>query len=308
MTKLHCVAALALLLTGCTLRLHQSKDLNTRTSEGCSFSSVDLSKAIDIPEDNRNLTAITKGKIPADNKGKTEYIYDLIQNHWRKKFDEKTDTLGHKPNSVQLISKFVKLLGCPNEEALKAEFEQGRYRDIRLYTDESEDPFGYKREKIPNYVIMNKALRTYGSMAEISSKAPKAADLISKLDKALAIMPSVMGLVFRGTSLENALLAKIIREGEMIDAGFVSTSLDITDGFDFLNKTSNTATHSRVFMIIYGTGGKFLPYGQFSKEEEVLFPHGTKFKVNHSFKYDNPDAGNDSMRTTTFLFMEESKL
>jgi hypothetical protein len=245
--------AVTLAFAGCKLNSREGNVLNSKEAGKCSFTAANLAKPLDIPEDNRNLTAIAKGQMPPEKRSNADYVHGLIQDHWRKKYDEKTDARQHKPNSVQLIAKIAETLGCPNENSLEAEFNNGKFKDIKLYTDESEDPLGYHREKIPNYAIMNKALRTYGSMSEIATKSPKAAELITKLSNTLAAMPSVKGLVFRGTSLENNILNNIVSTGKMVDPGFVSTSLDIYDGFEFLNKYTNTATHSRVLMIIYGT-------------------------------------------------------
>jgi hypothetical protein len=261
--------------------------------------------SIDIPEDNRAITSLTKGNVTPEQKNAPSLIFDLLQQHWRKKIEEKSDARGHKSNTVKLIGKLVGALGCPNEDSFRSEYESGRFKDIKLYTDESEDPLGYNREKVPNYRIMNEALRTYIAMDEIKARAPKAFELISRLDGALDSLPSVKGLVFRGTGLSKSLLESILAKGEMEDHGFSSSSVDICDAYEFLNKATNTADRSRVLMVMYGTSGKFLPYGQFSKEEEVLFPHGTRFKVRHQFKYDDPEAPNDSVRTTQYLFLEE---
>jgi hypothetical protein len=294
---------------GCRVK-HPAAEVASSSSPSaqgaCSFPKA-TGGSIDIPEDNRALTSLTKGNVSPEQKRDPSLIFDLLQQHWRKKFDERSDTLGHKPNTVQLIGKLVGALGCPSEDSFRSEFESGRFKDIKVYTDESEDPLGYKREKIPNYSIMNQALRTHSSMEEIKTKAPKAFDLISRLDGALGSLPSVKGLVFRGTGLSNSLLETILAKGELVDNGFSSSSVDICDAYEFLNKATNTAERSRVLMVMYGTSGKFLPYGQFSKEEEVLFPHGTRFKVRHQFKYDDPEAPNDSIRTTQYLFLEEVK-
>lgn len=264
-----------------------------------------FSKPLDIPQDNANLTRIAKGKAGAEELANPEIIYNYLQDHWRKKFEEKPkDVALHKANSIELIADISKVLGCPSPDALAQEFSEGSLKDMNLYTDESDNPFGAKESgKVPNYSIMNQALREIGGIDAIRAKSLQTAEMISKVDQVLAMLPPVKGLVFRGTSLSDKTLASIIRDGGMTDKGFLSTSINIEDAFDFLRKAPVGAGRARVLMTIYGHSGKFLPFGQFSKEEEVLFPHGTPLKLRHHFNFADPE---DSSKVTTYLFFEES--
>ncbi len=281
-------------------RLQQRQDLASgRQALRCLLAQ----KPLDIPYDNRRLTALARGRSSLVETGDSEGIHALIQDHWRVRFDESPkDSAGHKASSAELLDRLVASLGYDGRASLEQAFESGEFRDLALYTNESEDVFGANRAPVPNYAIINRALRENGGDAGLDEKAPQAAAMIRRLDAALLSLPPVEGLVFRGTRMNRERLKHILDSKVMGDPGYTSTSLDVVDGFDFLMRATSSDTHARAFMTIFGRSGRFIPHGHFSREEEVLFPRGTRFKVNHHFEFVDPE---DSAKVTNFLFLEE---
>ena len=242
------------------------------------------SKTVDIPGDNQVITAITKGRIGAEYATDQQKIVDLVRDLFIKSNDEKPDQYGHKKNTAMLSKKIAEAIyGSRDVTKLANEFEGGMFKYMKLCTNENVDPLSNKGDKVPNYQVMNRALRTYTDPGELKEKEPQAAKLIEDFETSYSALPCVKGLVYRGTGLSTAKLKSILETKTMHDGGYTSTSVDVADALDFLSKRTTTAENTRVFMAIYGVSGKFIPFGEFSREEEVLFPHGTKFKLNHSF-------------------------
>jgi hypothetical protein len=261
------------------------------------------SVAIDIPLDNQVLTAIAKGRISTEYANNQQKIVDLIRDLFLKSFEEKTDQYGHKKSTVVLTEKIAEVLfGTPDIVKLGRDFEDGIFKNIKLYTNENVDPLSNKGDKVPNYQVINRALRKHSDMGVLKQKEPQVAKLIQDFEMSYSPLPRVKGLVYRGTGLSTSMLKTILDTKEMRDLGYTSTSIDVADAFDFMSKRKTTTENVRVFMAIYGYSGKFIPFGEFSREEEVLFPHGSKFRLNHSFRQadeDGPDM--DSY----YLFFEE---
>ena len=129
--------------------------------------------------------------------------------------------------------------------------------------------------------------------------------MILDIDKTLNQMPRLKGVVYRGTSMSSEKLKQILQNKELLDAAYISTSIDISDAYEFLRRASNKNGNEKVMMTIYTRSGRFIPYGEFSREEEVLLPRLSNrgiLKLKYSFKYSDPEFPED---TVTYLFFTE---
>jgi hypothetical protein len=121
---------------------------------------------------------------------------------------------------------------------------------IRDYSDS-----GYRR--------MNEQLRARAFTDRIRDK-------INVLTSALEELPNFQGDVFRGAAMEEELLRKYQRVGEVItERAFISASRSPSKAF-----SGNVR-----FYIISKRGKEIDQWSAYPDEEEVLFPPDTRFKV-----------------------------
>lgn len=126
--------------------------------------------------------------------------------------------------------------------------------------------------------------------------------MIESIDYSLSALPSVKGVVYRGTSLMAEKIQEIIDTGVYSDSAYLSSSVDLVDAYQFLMRKSSTDLRKKVVMVIYSKTGKFIPFGEFSREEEVLFKRGTSFQLRYHFQHIDED---DSNSDAVYLFLEE---
>jgi hypothetical protein len=121
-----------------------------------------------------------------------------------------------------------------------------------------------------DYVPLNKALRSKNPVQELE-KEPKLINQVIVLRAALQKMKSFKGLVYRGTHLKTATLAKH-KIGEIVSyAGFLSTSTSREACENFVGN---------VLFVIHAKNGKAVRnYSQMPQEDEILFDHNSKFKI-----------------------------
>lgn len=265
---------------------------------------VSAPKAVEIPGEFKFAGQIAIGKATFKDKAAwDQQIYGKLNEHWREHFSEPAgDSYGHRKNGLEMIGRLVAALKLKNAAELEKEFLTGRFADIKLYTEEEIDPRTLKGTGVPNYRLINTALRTYDSLETLQLKEPRIAEKIKKIDVVLASLPPVQGVVYRGTQLTTSRINEIIQTGLMTEKALTSTTLDIVDGFDFLQRALNVGDKRRVFMTIYTRTGRYIPYGQFAKEDEVLIPRGARFKLNYHFEYKDTDVPeNDAI----YLFFSE---
>lgn len=270
---------------------------------------------IDIPKDhklfskiaNQGFKAIKDINIP--DQTIEEFLYYKFQEYFKVKFREKTvDEFEHKADSFEIIHDLSNLLNIPNLQNLQSHFLEGKYAALIQYSNEFKDPISNKATGLPNYIKINHALRSleHNNHKLISLPLPLK-NLIIKIDSALSKLPSVKGVVYRGTSLKKGKIYNIIQQRELIDNAYLSTSIDITDAYEFLRKAPLRNEKEKVLMIIYTRNGKFIPYGEFSREEEVLLPrppYRGQLKLNYYFKHSPPD---NSSEIINYMFFSEQE-
>jgi len=261
-------------------------------------------KAVEVPGEFKFAGQIATGKATFKDKAAWDHeIYAKLNEHWREHFSEPVgDSYGHRKNGLEMIHRLVATLKLKDATELEKEFLTGRFAEIKLYTEEEIDPRTLKGTGVPNYRLINTALRTYDSLEALQLKEPRTAEKIKKIDAVLEALPPVQGVVYRGTQLTMSQIQEIIQTGFMTEKALTSTTLDIVDGFDFLQRALNVGEKRRVFMTIYTRTGRYIPYGQFAKEDEVLIPRGARFKLNYHFEYKDTDVPeNDAI----YLFLSE---
>lgn len=261
---------------------------------------------IDIPGDLKIVTSLIQGRHKPtlhELESFNAKIYEDLQTHWQKRYAQKEmDPHGHKKDSLKLIEKLILALGLKDVAALEQEFTQGPYKDIKIYTDENVDPVTLKGDGNPNYRIINTALRTQKSLNTIEQMDPSTAEKIRKIDAVLASLPPVSGIVYRGTRLSSATIDKIIESGSYLEHAYSSNTIDIVDAYSFLQQATNSGDKRKVMMITQTKTGRFIPFGEFAKEEEVLIPRNTRLQLRHHFEYKDSEAPENN---AVYLFFSE---
>lgn len=103
-------------------------------------------------------------------------------------------------------------------------------------------------------------------------------DIADKAAEGLRSLPDYKGETYRGTVLDNSLIAKMKVGGTYSDKGFLSTSTDpkVADGFSGFNDAGKT----QVLFTIEGKHGKDISSASnFQNEKEILFNPSSKFRI-----------------------------
>lgn len=106
----------------------------------------------------------------------------------------------------------------------------------------------------------------------------KVQDVADKAAEGLRSLPDYKGETYRGTALNDDIVAKMKVGGTYSDKGFLSTSSNpnIADNF----KASNSAGKTQVLFTIQGKHGKDISSAsQYGSEKEILFNPSSKFKI-----------------------------
>jgi hypothetical protein len=104
-------------------------------------------------------------------------------------------------------------------------------------------------------------------------------DIADKASEGLRSLPDYKGETYRGTSLDNSLIAKMKVGGTYSDKGFLSTSSDpkIADAF---NGGNAGVGKTAVLFTIDGKHGKDISKASsYDDEKEILFNPNSKFKI-----------------------------
>lgn len=267
---------------------------------------------IDIPEDDRLFSKIANQGASAveglnlEGLSIEEFLYQKFQKNFRDRFNQKVlDIDEHKSSSLEIIKDLSASLGFPDVNSFREAYLLGKYSALVQYSNEFKNPLTNKGTGIPNYVKINTSLRSLINEKDLQNLPADIRKMILDIDETLKQMPRLKGVVYRGTSILSEKLKVILESKELLDPAYLSTSIDISDAYEFLRKASNKNGHEKVMMTIYTRNGRFIPYGEFSREEEVLLPRTPYrgiLKLNYSFKYTDPEFPDN---TVTYLFLTE---
>ena len=106
----------------------------------------------------------------------------------------------------------------------------------------------------------------------------KVQDVVDKAAEGLRSLPDYKGETYRGTALNDDIVAKMKVGGTYSDKGFLSTSSNpnIADNFS----SSNSAGKTQVLFTIQGKHGTDISSAsKFGNEKEILFNPSSKFKI-----------------------------
>jgi hypothetical protein len=127
------------------------------------------------------------------------------------------------------------------------------------------------------YRDINGLLRGKKDFADPEYKQ-KVQDIADKAAEGLRSLPDYKGETYRGTALNDDIVAKMKVGGTYSDKGFLSSSSNpnIADNFS----SSNSAGKTQVFFTINGKHGKDISSAsEFENEKEILFNPSSKFKI-----------------------------
>lgn len=284
------------------------------TTNSClkSYSIQKNTFVLDIPEDDRLFSKIAnQGKVAIadvnlEGLSVEEFLYQKFQQNFRTRYNQKVlDAHEHKSSSIEIIKDLAANLGFSDVDSFREAYLSGKYSALIQYSNEFKNPITNKGTGTPNYVKINTSLRNLTDVKNLQELPEDIRIMIQDIDQTLNHMPSLKGVVYRGTSMSSDTLKTILESKELSDPAFISTSIDISDAYEFLRKASNKNGKEKVMMTIYTRSGKFIPYGEFSREEEVLiprYPHRGQLKLNYSFKYTDPEFPDNAV---TYLFLTE---
>lgn len=164
---------------------------------------------------------------------------------------------------------------------------------LREYVEEAQGVAVIDEANPPLYMRVNRMLKKYKDevdpLPSIKRDDPVAAEKIEALDRALAALPRVTGIVFRGGAVSKE-EAERMQNGDMSRynvAPFWSTSSNFKDATGFAMRSGGAERVRTVFVIQTQSGKLPTPtldrndpnYSPFVLEEEVLLPRGMQFDV-----------------------------
>lgn len=190
------------------------------------------------------------------------------------------------------------------ETEYKLRLEEGDLNPLKKYVEEIKvDENGNTLEKpILPYKIINSALRE-------NNQDPKIREQIASLDSALALLPNIEGIVYRGARVTKE-EAKSILSGKLKtyeSKSYTSTSSDFFDATEFLRGYFSTnETNIPTLMIIKTKNGKTVSMGTvFEREEEILIPRDAKFRIAKAYMdYRIRDIEKESPKVL-YLFLDQ---
>lgn len=237
-------------------------------------------------------------KIPS--KVSNSKISETLDNIFLKEMNDRLDYQDPKGRYNRVTQEFFKVIP---EAEYRQRLETGDLKAISHYVNEiSTDALGRPlAEPIFPYKIINDALRTGVATPEVQQQ-------IKDLDIALAKVPSVSGIVYRGTRMDFETANSILtgKQKELATPAFTSTTSDLYDASSFLVKFLGNArkTAMPTFMIIEMTEGKPTSMDTtFAKEEELLIPHGAEFEIVRAYKA--PPIRDPESEDILFLFLRQ---
>ena len=212
----------------------------------------------------------------AESSANTEIVFADFE------LDENLNPVALSPESKAFVEKFNKWESAQKEDDGDRTLSQKLNKNAPPPTEEQAKAINTYTGSM--YRDINGLLRGKKDFADPEYKQ-QVQDIADKAAEGLRSLPDYKGETYRGTSLDNSLIAKMKVGGTYSDKGFLSTSSSpgTADSFGGYNSTGKTA----VLFTIQGKHGKDISSAsKFSDEKEILFNPSSKFKITSMEKKD----------------------